>query len=62
MLIRCLVSSAIMSPRRKEEKFLYYGSVESFLRRGSIEDSADPFFGIMHHNDSENKSREVTTP
>ena len=51
-----------MSPRRKEEKFLYYGSVESFLRRGSIEDSADPFFGIMHHNDSENKSGEVTTP
>ena len=51
-----------MIPRRKEEKFLYYGSVESFLRRGSIEDSTDPFFGIMHHNDSKNKSGEVTTP
>ena len=28
----------------------------------AVEAYADPFFGIMHHNDSENKSGEVTTP
>ena len=51
MLIRCWVSSTIMTPRRKDEKYLHRGSVESFLHCGSIEDCAD-LLGIKHNTDS----------
>ena len=43
MLIRCWVSSTIMTPRTRKEKFLY---------RGSIEDCADLLLGIKCDNDS----------
>ena len=39
-----------MIPRTWEEKFLYHGTVERILHRGSIEDCADPMLGIKHHN------------
>ena len=52
VLIRCWVSSTIMTPRTREEKFLHHGSVEKILYRGSIEDCADLLLGIKHHNDS----------
>ena len=52
VLIHCWVSSTIMTPRRKDEKFLNCGSVESFLYCGSIEDYADLVSGIKHNIDS----------
>ena len=52
MLIRCWVSSTIMTPRTREEKFLRRGSVEKVLHYGTIEDCANPLPGIKHHNDS----------
>ena len=61
VLIRCWVSSTIMTPRTREEKFLHHGSVEKILYRGSIEDCADLLLGIKHHNDSSNKGGEVPT-
>ena len=51
LLIHCWVSSTIMIPRTREEKFLHRGSVERVLHRGSIEDCVDPLLGIEHHND-----------
>ena len=41
-----------MTPRTREEKFLYHGSVERVLHHGSIEDGVDSFLAIKHHNDS----------
>ena len=52
VLICCWVSSTIMTPRIREEKFLHHGGVERVLYRGSMDDYADPLFGIKHHNDS----------
>ena len=52
MLICCWVSSTIMTPRIREEKFLHHGGVERVLYHGSMDDYADPLFGIKHHNDS----------
>ena len=52
MLIHCWVSSTIMTPRTREEKFLCRGSVERVLYHGSIEDCVDSLLGIEHHNDS----------
>ena len=52
VLICCWVSSIIMIPRTREEKFLHYGNVVRVQSHGSIEDCADPLSGIKHHNDS----------
>ena len=52
VLIRCWVSSTIMTPRTREEKFLHHESVERVLYLGSIEDYANPLSGIKHYNDS----------
>ena len=52
VLIRCWVSSTIMTPRTREEKFLHRRSVERDVHCGSIEDCANPLLGIKHHNDS----------
>ena len=52
MLIRYWVSSTIMILSTKEEKFVNRGSVGRVLHHGSIEDYANPLFGIKHHNDS----------
>ena len=52
VLIHCWVSNTIMTPRRKDEKFLNRGSVESFLHCGSIEDYADLLSCIKHNIDS----------
>ena len=62
MQIHCCVSSAIMIPRRKDKKFLHCGSVECFLRHGSIEDYVDPILGIKNHIDVGNRRGEVPTP
>ena len=51
-----------MIPRTREEKLLHHGSVEMVQHRRSIKDYADPFLGIKHHNDSENKRGKVPTP
>ena len=50
MLIRCWVSSTIMTPRTRKDKFLHRGSVEKVLHCGSMDDCADLLFGIEHHN------------
>ena len=52
MVIRCWVSSTVMIPRTRDEKFLHHGSARRVLHRGSIEDSAYTLLGIVHHNDS----------
>ena len=62
VLIHCWLSSAIVIPRKKEEKFLTRGSMERVLCLGSIEDCVDPLFNIKHHNDSYNKRGEFHTP
>jgi len=49
--IRCWISSPVMIPRIREEKFLYHGSVERVLHHRSIEDCVDPLLGIKHPND-----------
>ena len=51
-----------MIPRRKDKKFLHCGSVECFLRHGSIEDYVDPILGIKNHIDDGNRRGEVPTP
>nr|POE76415.1 hypothetical protein CFP56_19862 [Quercus suber] len=51
VLIHCLVSITIMTPKTREEKFLHLGNVERVLYCGSMDDSADPLLGIKHHND-----------
>ena len=52
VLICCWLSSTIISPRTKEEKFLHRGSVERVQCHGSIEDCVDSLLGIKHYNDS----------
>ena len=52
VLIHCQVSSTIMIPRTRDEKFLHRGSVEKVLHCGSMDDCADSLLGIKHHNDS----------
>ena len=61
LLIHCWVSSTIMIPRTREEKFLHRGSVERVLHRGSIEDYVDLLLGIKHHNNSQKKRGDVPT-
>ena len=61
VLIHCQVSSTIMIPRTRDEKFLHRGSVEKVLRHESVEDCADPLLGIKDHNDSLNNRGEVPT-
>ena len=62
MLICCWVSSTIIIPRTRGEKFLHRGSVERVLYCGSIDNYADPLLGIKHHNNSQNKRGEVSKP
>ena len=50
-LIRCQVSSTVLIPRTREEKFLHHGSMERVLNCRSIEDCVDPLLGIKHPND-----------
>ena len=52
MLICFWVSSSIMIPRTREEKFLHGGRLERVLRHGSIEDCVDPLLCIKHQNES----------
>nr|POE76421.1 hypothetical protein CFP56_19868 [Quercus suber] len=52
VLIHCLVSITVMTPRAGEEKFLDRGSLERVLQCGSMDDCADPLLGIKHHNDT----------
>ena len=63
MLIRYWVSNTIMILRTRDKKCLHYGSVESVLYHGSINDFANPLLCIEHHNDScTGKRGEVLTP
>ena len=59
--IRCWVSTSTMIPRAREEKLLHQGSVEMVQHHRSIKDCDDPFLGIKHQNDSQNKRVEVPT-
>ena len=52
VLICCWVSSTIMIPRGKDEKFQHCGSVESYLHRGSIRYCADPLLVTKQNIDS----------
>ena len=56
------ISSTIVIPRTREEKFLLGRNVEKVKHRRSIKDCANPSLGIKHPNDSKNSRGEVRIP